>query len=120
MAISPRFCTPRGISWGLRNAAQKKAITPSAQITAISIGLVKLNEPIVNSGRKSKLCSPGAGYPHPLKMWHPPPARAATSPVTGHPFVLARGGDPPEPPDHGGKPFPPYPPGRGPACRSDE
>ncbi len=86
MPISPRFCTPRGISWGLRKAAQKKPITASMQITAISIGLVKWNEPTENSGRKSKLCSPGAGYPHPLKMWHPPAGAATTptSPVTGH------------------------------------
>src|SRR5580700_5376261 len=89
MAISPMFCTPRGISWGLRNAAQKKATTSTMQITAISIGLVKLNEPTLKSGRKSKLCRPGEGKPHPLKMWHPPPGTAGsattrTSPITSH------------------------------------
>ena len=45
---------------------------------------MKLNEPIVNSGFQTKSCRPGAGNPHPLKMWQPPPAAAATAPVTGH------------------------------------
>src|ERR1035441_728212 len=54
------------------------------QITAISIGLVKWNEPTLNSGLKSKLCSPGEGKPQPLNRWHPPLASTPTSPVTGH------------------------------------
>src|ERR1700745_1203398 len=84
IAISPRFCTPRGTSLGLRNAAQKNTITTSAAMIARSIGLVKLNEPIGKSGFHSKSCRPGAGNPHPLKMWQPPLASALTSPVTGH------------------------------------
>ena len=61
MPTSPMFCTPRGISWGLWKAAQKKAITPSPQSTAMSIGLVKWNEPMLNSGRNMKLSRLGAG-----------------------------------------------------------
>src|ERR1700761_6524403 len=84
MASSPRFCTPRGTSFGRRNAAQKNAITTSAATIASSIGLVKPNEPIVKKGFQLKSCKPGAGNPHPLKMWHPPLARTLASPVTGH------------------------------------
>ena len=51
---------------------------------ASSIGLVKPNEPMVKNGFHSKSCRPGAGNPHPLKMWHPPLASTPTSPVTGH------------------------------------
>src|SRR6516162_5186592 len=90
MAISPRFCRPRGISLGERNAIQKNTITTSAARIARSIGLVNPNEPIVKSGFQLKSCRPGAGNPHPLKMWQPPPASPApftgalTSPVTSH------------------------------------
>src|SRR6266571_8218992 len=89
MAISPMFCTPRGTSFGLANAAQKKTITAAAQSSAISIGFVKWNEPMLNSGLKSKLFRPGEGNPHPLKRWHPPPgaigsATTRTSPITCH------------------------------------
>ena len=45
----------------MANAAQKNTITARADRIASSIGLVKLNEPMVNSGAKSKLSSPGAG-----------------------------------------------------------
>src|SRR6516162_4095720 len=98
IAISPRFCRPRGTSLGVRNAAQKNTITTSAARIARSIGLVKWNEPIVKSGFHMKSCRPGAGNPHPLKMWQPPPASPApftgtlTSPVTGHlPLCLCAG-----------------------------
>src|SRR5215469_6934157 len=90
MASSPRFCTPRGTSFGFRNAAQKNTITTSAARIASRIGLVKWNEPMENIGFHSKSCRPGAGNPHPLKMWHPPPASPTpcastpTSPVTGY------------------------------------
>src|SRR6478672_1497383 len=84
IAISPRFCMPRGTSLGERNATQKNPITTSAARMARSIGLVKSNEPMVNIGFHSKSCRPGAGNPHPLKMWQPPLASAFTSPVTGH------------------------------------
>src|SRR6516162_9142625 len=84
MASSPRFCTPRGTSFGFRNAAQKNTITTSAARIASSIGLVKWNEPMLNNGSHSKLCRPGAGNPHPLKMWQPLLASTPTSPVTGY------------------------------------
>src|SRR5213082_469389 len=84
IAISPRFCIPRGTSLGERNATQKNTITTSAATIARSIGLVKSNEPIEKNGFHSKSCRPGAGNPHPLKMWQPPLASALTSPVTGH------------------------------------
>ncbi len=61
MASSPRLCVRPGISLGLANATQKNAITTSAHRIAISSGFVKPHEPIVNSGLKSKFCSPGAG-----------------------------------------------------------
>src|SRR5215471_20192989 len=83
MAISPRLWVRPGISLGLRNAAQKNPITMSAARIASSIGLVNPTEPIVNIGFQMKSCKPGAGKPHPLKMWQPPPAAAATAPVTG-------------------------------------
>src|SRR5271166_6362378 len=91
-AISPRFCRPRGTSLGVRNAAQKNTITTSAARIARSIGLVNPNEPIVKNGFQLKSCRPGAGNPHPLKMWHPPLARTPTSPVTGNlpPWPLRR------------------------------
>src|ERR1700722_19413986 len=82
MAISPRFCMPRGTSFGARNASQKKPIPRAAARTASSIGLVNPNEPMVKNGFQLKSCRPGAGNPHPLKMWHPPLARTLTSPVT--------------------------------------
>src|SRR5579872_355562 len=84
MASSPMFCTPRGTSCGFRNAAQKNAITTSAARIASSIGLVKWNEPMEKIGFHSKFCRPGAGNPHPLKMWHPLLASTPTSPVTGY------------------------------------
>src|SRR5580704_11585558 len=84
IAISPRLCTPRGTSFGFRNAAQKNASTTSAATIASSIGLVNPNEPMVKNGFQLKSCRPGAGNPHPLKIWHPPLARTLTSPVTGH------------------------------------
>src|SRR5580693_7308789 len=84
IAISPRFCMPRGTSFGFRNATQKNTITTSAARIASSIGLVNPNEPMVKNGFQLKFCRPGAGKPHPPKMWHPPPARTPTSPVTGH------------------------------------
>src|SRR5271165_4169136 len=92
MAISPRFCRPRGTSLGVRNAAQKNTITTSAARIARSIGLVNPNEPIVKNGFQLKSCRPGAGNPHPLKMWQPPLASALTSPVTGNlpPWPLRR------------------------------
>src|SRR5690242_11225599 len=74
---------PRGTSLGERNATQKNTITTSAAKMARSIGLVKSNEPMLKNGFHSKSCRPGAGNPHPLKMWQPPLARALTSPVTG-------------------------------------
>src|SRR5579859_4716306 len=89
MAISPRFCMPRGTSFGARNASQKKPITTAAARIASSIGLVNPNEPMVKNGFQLKSCRPGAGNPHPPKMWHPPPTSPApfnwtpTSPVTG-------------------------------------
>src|SRR5580704_15367996 len=83
MAISPRFCMPRGTSFGARNASQKKPITTAAARIASSIGLVNPNEPMVKNGFQLKSCRPGAGNPHPLKMWQPPLARTPTSPVTG-------------------------------------
>ena len=64
---------------------------------ASSSGLVKPQEPIVNSGLKSKSCSPGAGYPHPLLMMCElltvqfAGAAAARAPVTDH---LPSGGSP--------------------------
>src|SRR5215469_1660456 len=82
MAISPMLCVRPGISFGLRNATQKKTTTTSALTIARSIGLVKWNEPIEKKGFHSKSCRPGAGKPHPLKMWQPP-AGAAMAPVTG-------------------------------------
>ena len=75
---------PRGTSLGERNATQKNTITTSAARIASSIGLVNPNEPMVKNGFHSKSCRPGAGNPHPLKMWQPPLASALTSPVTGH------------------------------------
>src|ERR1700733_10064941 len=86
MPSSPRFCAPRGTSFGFLNAAQKKTITASMHSTAISIGLVKWKEPTEKSGWKLKFCSPGAGNPQPLKRWHPPAASATTrtSPIIGH------------------------------------
>src|SRR3984893_9677732 len=84
IASSPRFCTPRGTSFGLRNAAQKNPISTSAATIASSIGLVNPNEPMVKNGFQLKSCRPGAGNPHPLKMWQPPLASALTSPVTGN------------------------------------
>src|SRR5215472_18417708 len=84
IATSPMFCTPRGTSLGERNATQKNTITTSAATIARSIGLVNPTEPMVKSGFHSKSCRPGAGNPHPLKMWQPPLASAFTSPVTGH------------------------------------
>src|SRR6266581_5864142 len=95
IAISPRFCTPRGTSLGLRNAAQKNTITTSAATIARSIGLVNPNEPMVKNGFHSKSCRPGAGNPHPLKRWQPPLARALTSPVTG--CLLISPGEPTPP-----------------------
>ena len=83
---------PRGTSLGERNAAQKNTITTSAARIASSIGLVKPNEPMVKSGFHSKSCRPGAGNPHPLKMWQPPLASALTSPVTGHLLLRCLGG----------------------------
>src|SRR5580658_1601641 len=84
MAISPRFCMPRGTICGFRNAAQKNTSSTSAAKIASSIGLVKPNEPTVNNGFQLKSCRPGAGNPHPLKMWHPLLASTPTSPVTGN------------------------------------
>src|SRR5271163_2529781 len=84
IAISPRFCMPRGTSFGFQNATQKNTITTSAARIASSIGLVNPNEPTVKNGFQLKLCRPGAGNPHPLKMWHPLLASTPTSPVTGY------------------------------------
>src|SRR5580693_4099088 len=84
IAISPRFCTPRGTSFGFQNATQKNTITTSALRIASNIGLVNPNEPMVKNGFHSKSCRPGAGNPHPLKMWHPLLASTPTSPVTGY------------------------------------
>ena len=61
MASSPRDCVRPGIILGLRNATQKNTITASPAMIASSSGLVKPQEPIVNSGLNSKLFSPGAG-----------------------------------------------------------
>src|ERR1700722_2931348 len=83
IAISPGFCMPPGPSFGLRNATQKNTMTTSAAKIASSIGLVKWNEPMLKNGFQLKSCRPGAGNPHPLKMWQPPLASALTSPVTG-------------------------------------
>ena len=47
---SPRFWAPRGTSFGFANADQKNPRTTTMQITASSIGLLKVNEPIWNSG----------------------------------------------------------------------
>ncbi len=47
---SPRFWIPLGTSFGLAKAAQKKAITIAEQMTASSMGLLNVNEPIWNSG----------------------------------------------------------------------
>ncbi len=76
---------PRGTSLGLANAAQKNAITSTAQMITIRIGLVKWNEPMLKIGLKSKLSRLGEGKPHPEKMWHPllPAATADTLPITG-------------------------------------
>src|SRR5271169_993294 len=84
IAISPRFCMPRGTSFGFQNATPKNTITTSALRIASNIGLVNPNEPMVKNGFQSKLCRPGAGNPHPLKMWHPLLASTPTSPVTGY------------------------------------
>src|SRR4029077_4149693 len=66
MPSSPTFWTPLGTSLGLAKAAQKKAITIAAQITASSIGLLNVKEPIRNSGPYRKLSGePGAGEPQP-------------------------------------------------------
>src|SRR5271170_7418240 len=78
------FCMPRGTSFGFQNATQKNAITTIALRIASSIGLVNPNEPTVKNGFQLKLCRPGAGNPHPLKMWHPLLASTPTSPVTGY------------------------------------
>ena len=85
MAISPRLCVLPGISFGFANATQKNTITMSAHKIAITSGFVTCHAPIMNHVWKLKSCSPGAGNPHPLKMWQPPLAiaEAATSPVTG-------------------------------------
>src|ERR1700749_3744596 len=76
---------PRGTSFGLANADQKNAITRTAQSSAIRIGLVKWNEPMLKIGLKSKLSRLGEGNPPPEKMWHPllPAATADTLPITG-------------------------------------
>jgi hypothetical protein len=55
MPSSPTFWIPRGTSLGLAKAAQKKAITMAAQMTASSIGLLNVNEPILNSGPYKKV-----------------------------------------------------------------
>src|SRR5690349_15123243 len=86
---------PRGTSLGERNATQKNTITTSAARIASSIGLVKSNEPMLKSGFHSKSCRPGAGNPHPLKMWQPPLASTPTSPVTGHLLFFPGGTTPP-------------------------
>jgi len=96
MPSSPMDCVRPGIILGLRNAAQKNAITASAQMIASSSGLVKPQEPIVNNGLNSKSCSPGAGYPHPLKICELLTVQfegvaAARAPVTDH---LPSGGSP--------------------------
>src|SRR6266581_5313724 len=110
IAISPRFCTPRGTSLGLRNAAQKNTITTSAARIPRSIGLVNPNEPMVKNGFHSKSCRPGAGNPHPLKMWQPPLASTPTSPVTGHlPFSPGGTTPPVTPPILGGSRSPQTP-----------
>src|ERR1700729_3336910 len=83
MAISPRFCRPRGTSLGGRTEAQKNTTPTNADRTGRSIGLVTPNEPMVKNGFQLKSCRPGAGNPHPPKIWHPPLARTPTSPVTG-------------------------------------
>src|SRR5271154_821595 len=100
MAISPRFCRPRGTSLGVWNAPQKNAITTSADRIARRIGLVNPNEPMVKNGFQLKSCRPGEGNPHPLKMWHPPLARTPVSPVNGsllpwplHPLLPAEAVD---------------------------
>ena len=80
-----------GIILGLANATQKNTITTIPHRIAISSGLVKANDPIVNSGLKSKSCRPGAGYPHPLKMWQPPRGGRGGRDVTGHRQISSRG-----------------------------
>ena len=84
------LCVLPGIIFGLANAAQKNAMTMMTHRIAISSGLVTFHPPMLNSFRKLKSSSPGAGYPHPLKMWQPS-AAAARSPVTDH---LPSGGSP--------------------------
>ena len=48
----------------MANAAQKNPITTTVQTSASSIGLVKLNDPIVKNGLKKNV---GPGYPGPWK-----------------------------------------------------
>ena len=47
MPSSPRFWAPLGTSLGFANADQKNPRTSTMQITASSIGLLKVNEPIL-------------------------------------------------------------------------
>src|ERR1700756_1188123 len=68
MPISARDCVRPGIIFGLANATKKKTMIASTHRIAISAGLVTCHAPIWNSVWKLKSCSPGAGYPHPLKM----------------------------------------------------
>ena len=83
MPSSPMFCTPRGTSLGLANAAQKNAITSTPLTTISRSGQVKLNEPIVKRGRNVKLSGyVGAGYPQPEPRWHPPATGAGDIKVT--------------------------------------
>src|SRR6266568_84705 len=101
---------PRGTSLGERNATQKNTTTTSAATIARSIGLVKLNDPMAKNGFHSKSCRPGAGNPHPLKMWQPPLASTPTSPVTGHLLFSPGGTTPPvTPPILGGSRSPQTP-----------
>ena len=53
MPNSPTFCTPRGTSLGLANAAQKNETTITVASRASSIGLVNAKPPIRKNGMNS-------------------------------------------------------------------
>ena len=61
MAISPRFCAPRGTIFGLRKAMPKNSSTITATSRTSTIGLVTSKMPILNSGLNRKSVNDGAG-----------------------------------------------------------
>ena len=91
MASSPRDCVRPGIILGLRNAAQKNPITASPEMIASSSGLVTPQEPMLNSGLKTKSLQPGRRVPAPadgcascLTVQFAGVGRPLRAPVTDH------------------------------------